>query len=78
MLRPSLSPAALAPLAAALLAGACARPVPPAPPIAGAAWNGRALRDSTTIRRFCVAPDSVLAGRRPCELRDQSPPLRLW
>lgn len=27
--------------------------------------------DSATVRRLCAAPDSVLAGRRLCELRDQ-------
>lgn len=30
-----------------------------------------ALMDSSTIRRLCVQPDSVLAGRRSCVLLDQ-------
>ena len=65
MLRPSLSPVLLA--VATILAGACARPArPPSPP--PSPWDGLALRDSASIRRFCVAPDSVLAGRRLCEL----------
>jgi hypothetical protein len=27
--------------------------------------------DTASVRRLCAAPDSVLAGRRSCELRDQ-------
>ena len=27
--------------------------------------------DTATVRRVCVQPDSVLAGRRTCELRNQ-------
>jgi hypothetical protein len=30
-----------------------------------------AQMDSSTIRRLCVEPDSVLAGRRSCVLLDQ-------
>ena len=30
-----------------------------------------AVMDSSTIRRLCAEPDSVLAGRRSCVLLDQ-------
>jgi hypothetical protein len=30
-----------------------------------------ALMDSSTVRRLCAEPDSVLAGRRSCVLLDQ-------
>lgn len=33
-----------------------------------------ALVDSATIHKLCAMPDSVLAGRRDCVLKDQSPP----
>ena len=31
--------------------------------------------DSSAVRRLCVRPDSVLAARGPCVLRDQAPVL---
>jgi hypothetical protein len=34
--------------------------------------------DTATVRRLCVAPDSVLAGRRSCELRDQRPRVKIF
>ena len=34
--------------------------------------------DSATIRRLCVQPDSVLAGRANCELRDQGRLIRVF
>lgn len=37
-----------------------------------------AALDSATARRLCVAPDSVAAGRAPCVLRDQRPPVRVF
>ena len=30
-----------------------------------------ALMDSSTVRRLCAEPDSVIAGRRSCVLLDQ-------
>ena len=41
------------------------------------AGRGAAL-DTASARRLCAAPDSVLAGRAPCVLRDQGvrPPVR--
>jgi hypothetical protein len=29
------------------------------------------VTDTATVRRLCAAPDSVLAGKRACLLRDQ-------
>ena len=29
------------------------------------------LADTATVRRICAQPDSVIAGRRACVLRDQ-------
>jgi hypothetical protein len=38
----------------------------------GAATAARiSAMDTATVRRLCVQPDSVLAGRRSCELRNQ-------
>jgi hypothetical protein len=34
--------------------------------------------DSAMVRRLCAAPDSVLAGRRPCELLDQRLPPKVF
>jgi hypothetical protein len=31
--------------------------------------------DSSAVRRLCARPDSVLAARDPCVLRDQAPVL---
>ncbi|HEY9517359.1 MAG TPA: hypothetical protein VIQ74_16990, partial [Gemmatimonadaceae bacterium] len=31
--------------------------------------------DSSEVRRLCAQPDSVLAGRGPCVMRDQAPVL---
>ena len=65
-------------LAAALLLGACALPAArtapssAAAPRRGGATSGAAFRDTAAVRRLCVAPDSVLAGRKTCELRNQS------
>jgi hypothetical protein len=30
-----------------------------------------ATMDTAAVRRLCASPDSVIAGQRPCELRDQ-------
>lgn len=50
-------------------AGACARPAEQENrPMAATA------RD-TVYRRLCADADSLTAGREPCLLRDQSPPL---
>lgn len=35
-----------------------------------------AFVDSAAVRRMCEQPDSVLAGRRACVLRDQAPRIR--
>ena len=32
--------------------------------------------DTAIVRRLCVEPDSVLAGRRACELLDQAPRIK--
>jgi hypothetical protein len=40
----------------------------------GAPVRRSASMDSATTQRLCAKPDSVLAGQRDCELRDQSPP----
>jgi hypothetical protein len=37
-----------------------------------------AALDSANARRLCAAPDSVLAGRAPCVLRNQAPPVRVF
>lgn len=37
-----------------------------------------AALDSAHTRQLCAAPDSVLAGRAACVLRNQSPPLRVF
>ena len=29
------------------------------------------FRDSSFVRKHCIAPEEVLAGQRPCELMDQ-------
>jgi len=64
---------------AVLLAGACARPTPRDEPAAPALSPAAvASMDAATVRRLCVAPDRVLAGRRPCVLRDQRLPLRVF
>jgi hypothetical protein len=34
--------------------------------------------DSAFVRRVCFAPDSVLAGARPCYARDQQPRIRVF
>lgn len=39
---------------------------------------GGTLGDTLTVRRLCVAPDSVIAGRTACELRNQAPPIRVF
>ena len=67
---------------AALVLGACARSAHPAgPPGADvlrqlragpARVTARTAADSDVVRRLCVAPDSVLAGRAACELRNQA------
>jgi len=50
---------------------ACARPASreTAGPVAG--HRHAALADTATVRRLCIAPADVLAGRRLCVLRDQ-------
>jgi hypothetical protein len=58
------------------LGAACVRPSPPGAP-GPAAAPARAsglvsvLADTATVRRLCAAPDSVIAGRKVCELREQ-------
>jgi hypothetical protein len=32
--------------------------------------------DTAIVRRLCAQPDSVLAGRRSCELLDQGPRIK--
>lgn len=60
---------------AALAAGACARAATPADTLVPAASAGRfAGLDSGSVRRLCAEPDSVLAGRAACVLRDQARP----
>ena len=49
-------------------AGACARPAERES--RAAAPSGR----DTVYRRLCADADSLVAGREPCLLRDQSPP----
>ena len=34
--------------------------------------------DTAMVRRLCAAPDSVLAGQRSCELRDQRPTIKVF
>lgn len=63
--------------AAVLLASACRRAAAPADSGAaatGEAGGAAAFRDTAAVRRLCALPDSVLAGRGPCVLRDQSEP----
>ena len=67
---------------AALVVGACARPVHPVGPpgtdvlrqVRGgpARVTARTAADTDVVRRLCVAPDSVLAGRAECVLRNQA------
>jgi hypothetical protein len=56
---------------------ACTRPAPPQQPSQVAAQRVTmvpiALTDTAVVLRLCIAPDSVLAGRRACVLRDQRP-----
>jgi hypothetical protein len=56
---------------AAVTALACARPAPRATAGPWQATGPAAFADTATVRRLCVVPDDVLAGRRPCVLRDQ-------
>ena len=63
--------------AAALLLSACASPVARTRPASSVALRakpvpGTEFRDTAVVRRLCVAPDSVLAGRKACELRNQA------
>jgi hypothetical protein len=58
---------------AALLA-ACTPAAPQRPATARAQQFG--ALDSARVDSLCVDPDSVRTGRKPCVLRDQSPPLR--
>lgn len=37
-----------------------------------------AALDSASAHRLCAAPDSVLAGRAACVLRNQAPPPRVF
>jgi hypothetical protein len=65
-------------LLAALALGACARATSrraarPEPRGAVAA-----LADSATVRKLCADPDEVLARRKACVLRDQSPKSRIF
>jgi hypothetical protein len=61
--------------ACALACGACSR----SPARTGPAGGSRfALSDSAAVRRLCEMPDSVLAGRRACLLRDQRAPIRVF
>jgi hypothetical protein len=34
----------------------------------------RTVMDTATVRRLCASADSVLAGRKQCDLRDQGVP----
>ena len=43
---------------------------------AGARAQQFGVADSARVDSLCADPDSVRAGRKPCVLRDQSPPLR--
>jgi hypothetical protein len=52
------------------------RSAPPQETMRSAA-RGRAM-DSATVKRLCVAPDSVLAGHRSCELLDQRPRVKVF
>ena len=63
-------------LAAAL--AACARPAPspaPAPPRTFAVGaSGNAALDTAVAFQLCTAPDSVLARRAPCTLKQRPAP----
>ena len=52
------------------LAGCVGAPRPSAP----AAVARVSTWDSASVRELCAKPDSVLAGRANCELRDQRQP----
>ncbi len=67
--------------ALALLAVNCAGPLHRGPtPDARYARSvlRNTLGDRSAVFRLCVAPDSVLAGRRACELRNQAPRIRVF
>jgi hypothetical protein len=81
----------LSALAAVTLLGACARPTRSPSTVAPAETRVQAtesagrreivsvIRDSAAIRQICVAPASVLAGRKPCEVdRRRNPYLRVF
>jgi hypothetical protein len=53
---------------AALIVGCHGAPPRDAP---GQAARSVAMMDTAAVRRLCASPDSVIAGQRPCELRDQ-------
>ena len=62
----------IVPLATALVVAACHR----SPEAASASRTARPVRvataaDTAFVRRICYAPDSVLAGRKPCYERVQ-------
>ena len=42
-------------------------------PADAAATSPVASMDSAAVRRLCTSPDSVLAQKKQCELRDQAP-----
>lgn len=67
-------------LAALALVGACAVSAHREPPASGARYARTTppVRDTAAVRRLCVASDSVLAGKRACELRNQAPPIRVF
>lgn len=61
-------PLALVPAA---YGGTAARPV--AEPVVRTA-----ALDSTTVRRLCAQPESVIAGKASCDLLDQRQPLMVF
>jgi hypothetical protein len=60
------------------VSAACASPGRGDARIRPAAERRVATMDSATARRVCAAPDSVLAGRAACVLRDQRHPARVF
>lgn len=62
----------------ALATAACARPVRQDTALRPAGVRRVAALDTASVRRLCAAPDSVLAGRAVCVLRNQAPPLRVF
>lgn len=64
-------------VAALALAGCATRTRPDTVATPAPARRVAAL-DTAAARRICAAPDSVVAGRAPCVLRNQAPPIRVF